>query len=943
MFFILQTVTMPDFKTFSTIILLMLTVATFTLTAQDKKLIDHSVYNGWKDIKNPVISDNGQYISFEINPQKGDGNLILLDMETMNYDTLSRGVKPVFGPNSNFLVYSIKPQFDTVRMAKLKKVKKDKLPKDSVGVIVLNSGKLIKYPKLKSIAVPEKSGNWIALLLEKPDLAKTENDSTKKEKKKKKAKGKKDKETGLLLLINPLLGDSVSFTEVTKYALSKNGNACAFIRVKNDSVDSVSVLLFDPKTLESRIVFNHAGFAGNISVDEQGTQIAFTYSSDTAKVKSYGLYYQTLKSKVPQLVRSDSFPYRDESWSVSQHGKIYFNESGTELYFGTALRPEPEAKDTLTKDEKVSLDIWNWKDPLLQPQQLKELNKEKKRSYTAVFHPKSNKINQLGNPALEQVRIDSKAEGNLSLGFSNKPYRKLLSWEASRYKDVYLIDRLTGDSEKIIHEVASSVSFSPDQKFVCWYNITDSAWYSYEVGTKTLRNLTTEIEFAFYNELNDIPDEARPYGLAGWTKSGKVIVYDRYDLWLVDPAGNKDPENLTMGMGRKSNIKFRYQKLNKDLRFIPETILLSVFNEENKQAGYFSLNLKNKDIEELVLGDNYYNHPIKAKDADMMIWRKESFSLFPDLYSSTTNLKNIQRISDANPQQKDYNWGTTELVVWVSFDGDTMNGILVKPENFNPDIKYPMLVYFYERSSNRLNRYYTPKPIRSTINWTYYASNGYLVFIPDIKYKTGYPGPGGYNYVVSGTEAMCDRFDFIDRKNLGVQGQSWGGYQTAYIITQTNLFKAAMAGAPVSNMTSAYGGIRWGTGLSRMFQYEESQSRIGATLWERRDLYILNSPLFFADRIETPLLIMHNDNDGAVPWYQGIELFTAMRRLDKPVWMLVYNGAPHNLKRRADMEDLTVRMQQFFDHYLKGAPEPVWMKKGVPALQKGKDFGFSFE
>lgn len=254
-----------------------------------------------------------------------------------------------------------------------------------------------------------------------------------------------------------------------------------------------------------------------------------------------------------------------------------------------------------------------------------------------------------------------------------------------------------------------------------------------------------------------------------------------------------------------------------------------------------------------------------------------------------------------------------------------------------------MLVYFYERVSNRLNVYYTPKPIRSTINWTYYASNGYLVFIPDIVYRTGYPGPSGFDCVVSGTQAMCERYPFIDRNSLGIQGQSWGGYQTAYIITQTDLYKAAMAGAPVSNMTSAYGGIRWGTGLSRAFQYEEGQSRIGATLWERRDLYILNSPLFFADQVNTPLLMMHNDNDGAVPWYQGIEFFSALRRLEKPVWLLVYNKAPHNLKRRADMEDLTIRMQQFFDHYLKGSPEPAWMKTGVPAVDKGKVFGFELD
>jgi dipeptidyl aminopeptidase/acylaminoacyl peptidase len=180
---------------------------------------------------------------------------------------------------------------------------------------------------------------------------------------------------------------------------------------------------------------------------------------------------------------------------------------------------------------------------------------------------------------------------------------------------------------------------------------------------------------------------------------------------------------------------------------------------------------------------------------------------------------------------------------------------------------------------------------------------------------------------------------FVDRERIGVQGHSWGGYQIAYMITRTNIFRAAEAGAPVSNMTSAYGGIRWGSGMSRMFQYEKTQSRIGGTLWEYTQRYIENSPLFWADKIQTPVLMMHNDKDGAVPWYQGIEFFVALRRLGKPVWMLNYNGEAHGLRKYINQKDFAVRMQQFFDHYLKEAPAPVWMQEGVPAVKKGKTLG----
>lgn len=252
------------------------------------------------------------------------------------------------------------------------------------------------------------------------------------------------------------------------------------------------------------------------------------------------------------------------------------------------------------------------------------------------------------------------------------------------------------------------------------------------------------------------------------------------------------------------------------------------------------------------------------------------------------------------------------------------------------------MVYFYEKSSDSFHRYHYPQPSRSIISIPFYASNEYLVFVPDINYTTGFPGQNAYDAIVSGVQSLLNTRSYINAKAMGLQGQSWGGYQIAHLITQTDLFAAAMAGAPVSNMTSAYGGIRWGTGMSRMFQYENTQSRIGGTLWERPLHYIENSPLFHAPRVNTPLLMMHNDNDGAVPWYQGIEYFMALYRLGKPVWMLNYNGMDHNIEAKywANRIDLSTRMFGFFNHYLKGEKKPEWMMKGIPAIEKGEELNY---
>jgi dipeptidyl aminopeptidase/acylaminoacyl peptidase len=271
---------------------------------------------------------------------------------------------------------------------------------------------------------------------------------------------------------------------------------------------------------------------------------------------------------------------------------------------------------------------------------------------------------------------------------------------------------------------------------------------------------------------------------------------------------------------------------------------------------------------------------------------------------------------------------------WKDDENMLRKGLLVLPDGFDPKKKYPLLVNFYERNSQNLHRHRAPYAHRSTINYAYYSSKGYILFNPDVYYKNGYPGKSCEVAVLSGVKSLIDK-EFVDKDRIGVQGHSWGGYQVAHLLTKTDIFKCAESGAPVVNMISAYGGIRWGSGMSRQFQYEKTQSRLGATLWENPKLFIENSPVFNLDKVNTPVLILHNDEDGAVPWYQGIEYFVGLRRLGKPAWMLNYNGEPHWPIKWQNRLDFNIRMEQFFDHYLMDAPMPRWMKRGVPALEKG--------
>ena len=384
-------------------------------------------------------------------------------------------------------------------------------------------------------------------------------------------------------------------------------------------------------------------------------------------------------------------------------------------------------------------------------------------------------------------------------------------------------------------------------------------------------------------------------------------------------------------------------------------MLFRTFNEVNKESQLFAY--QHAEVWNLFVPvdvDSGFSigQVSKAINGKEYLYEKENFIHPPDLYVGygeprippgdvekiSTFVVSRNKLSSINPQQSNYLWGTAELVHWKTFEKKEATGILYKPENFDPSKKYPMIINFYEKRSDSINYYIAPTPTNSRLNITFFVSRGYLVFTPDISYTIGHPGQSAYDFIVSGAQWLAKN-KWVDAKNIGIQGQSWGGYQVAYLITKTNMFKAAWAGAPVVNMFSSYGGIRWESGVSRQSQYEKGQSRIGATPWELPELYIENSPLFHLDKVTTPLVIMSNDGDGAVPWYQGIEFFTAMRRLGKKIWMLNYNGEEHRPVERKNRKDLQIRQQQYFDWLLKGEKPAKWIMEGVPAVKKGKESG----
>jgi dipeptidyl aminopeptidase/acylaminoacyl peptidase len=912
------------------------------LTGQEpaKRALSIDDFAGWKTISGEKISNNGEYVVYELNPQKGDGNLIIVDGNRT--DTIPRGTEALISPGNDFVVFKIKQPEAVIRKAKLDNIKNEDSPKDSIGIFYFNRKSLFKFPDVKSYKIPEENASWVAFLAEETNILKdTIPDKPSILNKTKKQPGDN------LVLLKILTADTLVFKDVTEYFYAKKGSSVFYIRQNEDSVKTFSTLsVFNTENGSVTDLFSSEGWIKKVVSDETGRKYSFLLSKDTTKEKDYALYFGE-DQKEPAEIANKTTRGIPVGWSPSENGDIYFSKDGSKLFFGTAKTPVPEAKDTIPDDEKPQLDIWNWMDLKLQPQQKVEAEKEKKRTFLAVYHLAEKRLIQLANIQIKQVSTLMKGNSDIGLGTDDSPYLRALSWTGQESRDYYLVDFKTG-IKRIILTDKSFVRISPQGKYIVWYEPADSSYYAKSTDINFVQpvSLTKIIPVAFYNEDNDRPAAPAPYGIAGWGQDDRfVYIYDRYDIWRIDPAGERVPVNMTKTFGRRNLTRLRYVKTDDEQEHIPlnEQVILSAIDERTMSQGYFSTQISLvKDPDLLVMDRVIFGNFRKAKNADRILYSKQNVSNFPDLWTNNSGFLHAKRISEANLGQTEFIWPDVELVRWTSFSGEELKGLLYKPENLDQNKKYPLIVYFYEKNSELLNRYQLPSPSQSTINTTFYASNGYLVFVPDITYIEGYPGQSAYNAIVSGTQFLLNTRKYVDGENMGLQGQSWGGYQTAYLITQTDMYKAAMAGAPVSNMTSAYGGIRWESGMSRMFQYEQTQSRIGGTLWEKPLNYIENSPLFYAPKINTPLLIMHNDNDGAVPWYQGIELFVALRRLDKPVWMLTYNGEPHNLKTEswANRMDLTIRMFQFFNFYLKSKPAPEWMEKGIPAVDKGKNLGY---
>jgi hypothetical protein len=944
-----------------------------------KKPISYEAYDGWKSIRDASLSRNGEWLVYALVPQDGDGQLVVRNLKTGQEWRHGRGLSPVMSAEGRFVAFAIAPTKVELDKAKKEKKKPEDMPKPGLGLMDLSTGRVEMLARVKSFRFAKEGGRFLAVLLEKPEeklidekkpeaKADDEDQLARPVAAPADAKDPKKKEPGTDLVIWELgTTNRKTVPEVAEFLWNRDGSWLTYVvsvkeppKAKENAKEAAKngaeaakpsqavssnpakegVYLWRAAEGTTLPLLTGPGIYKGLSADEQGSQLAFLSNRDEVKAdtpafKLYGWRQDKVGAEELATAKSVGLPF---GWAPSEHGRLEFSKDGQRVFLGTAPTPKAEPKDS---PEPLKVDLWHWKDAELQPMQKLRSEEEKKRSFRAVVHLADRRLCQLGTEDLPDVETNDNPK--VALGFAPNAYLSQASWDQA-YADVSAIDLNTGARLPLARKLPWSrrssdgpgraSHLSPAGKFLVFFEAAEQAWMLIPTAGGATINLTKGLKVHFEQERHDTPDLPRAYGSAGWTTDDAAfLAYDRFDLWELKPGGAR---NLTFGLGRAQRTALRYLRLDPEEKVVPidKPMVLAGANEDTKATGFFRATWEGVAPQRLIWGDQLMGGLLKAKNAETVVFTRQRFEVFPDLWTSDLTFAKPLRVTDANPQQADYLWGTQEQVSYVNGDGKVLQALVAKPENFDPKKKYPLLVYIYEKYSDRLHNYQAPGP-GTSINFTRYTSQGYVVLRPDIEYETGYPGKSAMKCVLPAIDKLVES-GFIDRDHMGIQGHSWGGYQIAYMVGQTGIFKAAEAGAPVTNMTSAYGGIRWGTGMSRAFQYEKGQSRIGAAPWERPLQFIENSPLFWVERVQTPLLMIHNDDDDAVPWYQGIEYFSALRRLGKEAWMFNFNADKHNLIQRDNQKYWTVHMDEFFDHLLLGKPRPAWMDTPVPFLERGR-------
>ncbi len=882
------------------------------VTAQEvKKTLSIADYPKWNRIISTGLSDDGNWMTYSYLPNDGDDTLYVKNIETGKLFSDPYCSKPTFSPDSKWVAYE-----RNLTKEEAKKLKKNKKKVYSKGVLLnLETGKKMEWDKIKSFSFSP-SQDFFTL---------------------KKESENKDIKGSDLLIKNLKKNQLMNLGNVSEYKFNKQGTLLAYL-IDADEMAGNGVYLMNLANGNINVLDTDSASYNSLTWDDEmlfrnewgskGTAIAvlkgITPKKAQLQVNSL-LVFSALNTATPQQKYFNpddtNFP---KGYVLSEIGNLSFSLDNNRIQVNIKAQAN---KDKLSRDSIANVDVWHWDDEIIQSVQMRRSNRIKNLTYSGILHLNEMKFVQLASDDMRNVLYNRNLDK--AIGGDPKPHISDISWGGG-FSDYYDLDTKTGMKKLIDSKVGRNMGISPSGSHFLFFK--KGEFYAYNLLSKNLTNISKAVDVSFFNINEDHPFENPSYGMAGWSKDGKsVYLNHQYDLWslALDGSGGY---NLTGNYGTTNEIQLRLARIN-DLPYVDLKAdnYLSAYGEWTKKSGYFKLK-DGKAPQELAFSDHRFGRINKATEADRFIFSRETFVEFPDYYSTDAKFKNLTKQTDANPQQIDYNWGSRKLLEFTNKEGVKLAATLTLPANYEAGKKYPMLVYFYEKVSNRHHSYsmpaYDDRPHMSE-----YASDGYLVLMPDIKYYEGKPGWSALDCVTSATKKVIE-LGYADPDHIGMQGHSWGGYQSSFILTQTDMFACTVTGAPVTNLTSMYNILYKNSGTNNQGIFELGQVRMGKGMFDDFQNYYDQSPVQNAPGISTPFMILHGTVDGAVDWNQGLEFYNAARRLGKKVILLSYPDENHHLANKNNQIDFQTRMKQYFDHYLKGADAPAWMQQGIPQIEK---------
>ena len=880
-------------------------------------------YGRWSTIGQVALSADGRWMTFSYEPNEGDSKLFLRNLNNLGEEPTElaeKGSGPVFSDDSRWLAFIVSSEDGGGAPGR---GGRGGAPEDEAG----GSDRTLHLLKLGS------DERWE---VESPSSFSFSDDSRWFAVHKSRA-GRGEGPRGADLILRSLEEGSVTnLGNVAEVAFNKGSSHLAYV-VDAEGKAGNGLFLFELDNGRMVPVSTGDFLYQGLSWNEAGTSLAILRGNlpeGLVQRENQLLTVAELEAD-PHLYDPADDPSFPAGFVVSEFRAPSWSEDGERVFIGIKEQQEEMEEGD---DDRANVVVWHWRDQRVQSQQEVQAGRDRRATYLSVVNLEGSRFLQLSTTEMEQVQLTQ--DGRWAVGFDDSRYWEDRDHQSNR-DDAYRIDPTTGEKTLITEALVNSMGTSPDSRWFLYWQGQQVLAFELESGrTVNLTEVAGGVDFE--NKEYDQPVEKPTYGVGGWSTDGEwVFLNTKFDIWKVG-LNREESHNVTFSQGEFDEVRFRIMDLNPedDGIDLSDPLLLSAYGERTKKTGYFRARSDGAPTpllwEDAQLGSAGFRGSgiRKAKELERVLFTRETFEDFPDYWVSDMGFGNPQRVTDANPQQAEFLWGRRVLVDYTDERGHDLQATLALPAEYEEGRRYPMIMYFYEKMSQQHHQYsrptYDDRPHMST-----YASNGYLVLQPDIVFDPGHPGSSALDDVVSAAQAAIDQ-GYADPDRICLQGHSWGGYETSFIVTQTDMFACVVTGAPLTNLVSMHNILYKQSGNPNASIIQWGQGRMDTTPFHDLERYIAESPIHNVQGITTPFLILHGTEDGAVDWNQGLEYYIAARRMGKEVILLSYPGEPHHLAREENQKDFQIRMKQYFDHYLKDAPAPTWMTEGVPFLEKDR-------